>query len=166
MIRPLVIRPLVIRAAVFAALLVLPGAANAVLPGEMLPDPALEARARVLSQDLRCLVCQNQSIDDSNAPLAADLRRLVRERLSAGDDDAAVLRFVTQRYGDYVLLKPPMRPDTLVLWYGPFALLALGAAGAAIYMRRRRPDGAAPVAPLSADEERRLADVLGPGDKK
>ncbi|MFM8801731.1 MAG: cytochrome c-type biogenesis protein CcmH, partial [Tagaea sp.] len=98
----------------FALLFAACGAAPAwaVLPHERLADPALEARARALSLELRCQVCQNQSIDDSNAPLAADLRRIVRERLSAGDSDPAVLDFVVRRYGDYVLLRPPVREDT------------------------------------------------------
>ena len=149
-----------------ALLVLLPVAAGAVLPHERLADPALEARAREISQELRCQVCQNQSIDDSNAALAADLRRLVRERLVAGDSNTAVLGYVTQRYGDYVLLKPPLRPDTIALWYGPFALLAAAALGAALYIRRRRPTEANRVADLSADEERRLAALLGPEDKK
>jgi cytochrome c-type biogenesis protein CcmH len=149
--------------ALLAALAATP--ALAVLPQEMLADPALEARARTISQELRCLVCQNQPIDDSNAPLAADLRRLVRERLVAGDSDAAVLRYVVQRYGDYVLLKPPVREDTFVLWYGPFALLALGLVGAAIYIRRRRPDAAPAAAPLSAEEEARLAALVDGKDR-
>src|SRR5262245_47489213 len=98
------------RLAVLAMLAcLLAGPALAVLPHERLADPALEARARALSLQLRCQVCQNQSIDDSNAPLAADLRRLVRERLTAGDSDAAVLAFMVQRYGDYVLLDPPVK---------------------------------------------------------
>ncbi|MBL8806141.1 MAG: cytochrome c-type biogenesis protein CcmH [Rhodospirillales bacterium] len=149
------------------ALLAVLGAtpALAVLPHEMLADPAQEARARAISQELRCLVCQNQPIDDSNAPLAADLRRLVRERITAGDSDDAVLRYVTQRYGDYVLLKPPVREDTFVLWYGPFAILALALAGAAVYVRRRRPDAAAAPAPLSEDEEARLAALVGEKDR-
>lgn len=134
--------------------------ALAVLPQEMLADPALEARARAISQELRCLVCQNQPIDDSNAPLAADLRRLVRERLVAGDSDEAVMRYVVQRYGDYVLLKPPVREDTYVLWYGPFIILALALAGAAVYVRRRRPDDAQPGVPLTADEEARLSALV------
>lgn len=134
------------------------GPAWAVLPHERLADPALEARARALSLELRCQVCQNQSIDDSNAPLAADLRRIVRERLTAGDSDTAVLDFVVRRYGDYVLLRPPVRQDTLVLWYGPFAVLGLGALGAFVYVRRRRP--AAPAAPLSEAEEKRLRDIV------
>ena len=110
-------------------LLLLAGPAFAVLPSERLADPALEARARALSLELRCQVCQNQSIDDSNAPLAADLRRLVRERLVAGDSDAGVLDYVVRRYGDYVLLRPPMREDTALLWFGPLAILVLGGRG-------------------------------------
>jgi cytochrome c-type biogenesis protein CcmH len=135
----------------------LAGPAWAVLPHERLADPALEARARALSLELRCQVCQNQSIDDSNAPLAADLRKLVRERLSAGDSDAAVLDFVVRRYGDYVLLRPPMRADTLALWYGPFAILALGALGAFVYLRRRRPSAEAGT--LSEAEEKRVREL-------
>jgi cytochrome c-type biogenesis protein CcmH len=134
------------------------GPAWAVLPHERLADPALEARARALSLELRCQVCQNQSIDDSNAPLAADLRKIVRERLTAGDSDKAVLDFVVRRYGDYVLLRPPMRADTWVLWYGPFAVLVLGALGAFVYLRRRRPGAA--VAALSDAEEKRLHDLM------
>ena len=144
----------------------LAGPAHAVLPHEMLVDPALEARARAISQELRCLVCQNQPIDDSNAPLAADLRRLVRERLKAGDSDDAVLAYVTQRYGDYVLLKPPVRIDTYVLWYGPFAILSLAAIGALVYVRRRRPTVQAAAAPLSPDEEKRLATLLDDGQQR
>jgi cytochrome c-type biogenesis protein CcmH len=139
-------------------LLLLAGPAFAVLPHERLADPALEARARLLSLELRCQVCQNQSIDDSNAPLAADLRRLVRERLTAGDSDAAVLDFVVRRYGDYVLLRPPVREDTFVLWFGPLAILLAGAIGSIVYLRRRKPQGEA--AALSADEERRLKAIV------
>jgi cytochrome c-type biogenesis protein CcmH len=111
-----------------------------------------------LSLELRCQVCQNQSIDDSNAPLAADLRRLVRERLTAGDGDQAVLDFVVRRYGDYVLLRPPVRRDTWLLWYGPFAVLGLGAVGAFVYLRRRKP-AAETVPALTAAEEKRLRDL-------
>ncbi len=102
--------------------------AQAVVPDEMLKDPALEARARVISRDLRCVVCQGQSIDDSNAELAADLRRLVRERLQAGDSDAAVLAYIQSRYGDYVLMSPPVTGRTYLLWVGPLAVFLLGAA--------------------------------------
>jgi len=132
--------------------------ALAVLPGERLDDPALEARARDISRELRCQVCQNQSIDDSNAPLAADLRQLVRERIKAGDSDAQVFQYVTQRYGDYVLLRPPLRMDTLLLWFGPAAVLLIAAAVLVIGIRRRRVATAA--APLAPDEEKRLAALL------
>ncbi|MBI3507049.1 MAG: cytochrome c-type biogenesis protein CcmH [Proteobacteria bacterium] len=150
--------------ALLAALLA--GPALAVLPHEMLADPALEARARAISQELRCLVCQNQPIDDSAAPLAADLRRLVRERLTAGDGDDAVLAYVTQRYGDYVRLKPPVRIDTYVLWYGPFAILAAAAFGALVYIRRRRPAARETPVPLTEDEEKRLAALLDEGQPR
>jgi cytochrome c-type biogenesis protein CcmH len=132
--------------------------ALAVLPGERLDDPALEARARDISRELRCQVCQNQSIDDSNAPLAADLRRLVRERIKAGDNDAQVFQYVTQRYGDYVLLRPPLRMDTLLLWFGPAAVLLIAAVVLIIGIRRRRV--ATATAPLAPDEEKRLAALL------
>ena len=115
--------PLPLVAALLALLLALTPA-HAVEPGEMLKDPALEARARRISQELRCLVCQNQSIDDCNAELARDLRVLVRERLAAGDSDAAVLAFVEARYGEFVLLRPPLKLHTLVLWSAPLLLLA------------------------------------------
>ena len=100
--------------------------AFAVLPEEMLKDPALETRARDISQGLRCLVCQNQAIDDSNAPLAKDLRIIVRERLTAGDSDTQVVDYVVKRYGNYVLLKPPFQADTVLLWLLPFMLMVLG----------------------------------------
>jgi cytochrome c-type biogenesis protein CcmH len=132
--------------------------ALAVLPGERLDDPALEARARDISRELRCQVCQNQSIDDSNAPLAADLRRIVRERITAGDSDAQVYAYLTQRYGDYVLLKPPLRIDTLVLWFGPFAVLLI--AGTALFFTLRRRRTPTVTAPLAPEEEQRLAALL------
>jgi cytochrome c-type biogenesis protein CcmH len=113
--------------------------AFAVLPDEVLKDPALEARARIISQDLRCLVCQNQSIDDSNAPLAKDLRVIVRERLTAGDTNEQVFGYVVARYGNYVLLKPPLQQDTLILWLAPFLLMII-ALGVAIAYLRKRPD--------------------------
>ncbi|MBV9079384.1 MAG: cytochrome c-type biogenesis protein CcmH, partial [Methylobacteriaceae bacterium] len=118
-----------LRAAVLLAALASAPGARAVQPDEILRDPKLESRARTISAELRCLVCQNQSIDDSDAPLARDLRLLVRERLQAGDSDREVVRFVANRYGDFVLLKPPFTAETLVLWLGP-AALALGAAAA------------------------------------
>src|SRR5262252_8309199 len=131
--------------------------AAAVEPDEMLPDPALEARARQISQELRCLVCQNQSIDDSNAALAKDLRVLVRERLSAGDSDEAVLSFVEARYGEFVLLRPKLNAHTLLLWLAP-ALLLLGAVVGVLRRARRSPAPAA--APLTEAEQRRLAELL------
>jgi cytochrome c-type biogenesis protein CcmH len=131
--------------------------ACAIEPQEQLTDPALEARARTLGQELRCLVCQNESIDDSNADLARDLRTIVRERLTAGDSDQQVLGFVTARYGDYVLLRPPVRAGTVVLWFGPVVLLV--AAITAMTLRRRRRAKAEP-APLSSEEDRRLARLL------
>jgi cytochrome c-type biogenesis protein CcmH len=123
----------------------------------MLKDPALEARARKISQELRCVVCQNQSIDDSNAPLAHDLRVLVRERLTAGDTDAQVLAFVEARYGEFVLLRPPFKPQTLLLWLAPLLLLG----GAAVFLvRARSRQPASGTTPLSADEQKRLEDLL------
>ena len=121
----------------FAVMCLMLSCALAVMPDEVLKDPALEARARVISQDLRCLVCQNQSIDDSNAPLARDLRLIVRERLSAGDTDAQVFDYVVARYGNYVLLKPPLQTDTVLLWAAPFIMLAAGLGFAALYFRQR-----------------------------
>jgi cytochrome c-type biogenesis protein CcmH len=143
--------------AAFVALLLLMARAQAIEPHERLADPALEARARGLSAQLRCQVCQNQSIDDSNAPLAVDLRRLVRERITAGDSDAQVMDFLVRRYGDYVLLRPPLRFDTALLWFGPALLLAAGAIGLFIARRRRAAEA---TAPLSADEQQRLAALL------
>jgi cytochrome c-type biogenesis protein CcmH len=133
-------------------------AAIAVEPGEMLSDPALEARAREISKELRCLVCQNQSIDDSSADLARDLRLIVRQRLTAGDSDYKVLQYVTDRYGDFVLLRPPVKPATLVLWLAPPLLLIAGAVLSVAYLRRRQRPGAE-VRPLSP-EERRQVDAL------
>ena len=130
-------------------------------PGEVLADPALEARARNLTKQLRCLVCQNQSIDDSDADLARDLRRLVRERLRAGDTDQEVIAFMTARYGDFVLLKPSVRPGTYLLWFGPPLVLLAAGAGAALYLRRRRDGGNdGPPEPLSPDERARLDALL------
>jgi cytochrome c-type biogenesis protein CcmH len=148
-------------------MLALTPVAHAVLPDEKLADPALEARARGLSQELRCLVCQNQSIDDSNAPLARDLRVIVRERLTAGDSDEQVIAYLRRRYGDFVLLKPPVEPATYALWFGPPALLVIGGIGLLVLHRRRRRlavEGAAAEAaappPLSAEERRRLDALL------
>jgi cytochrome c-type biogenesis protein CcmH len=127
-----------------------------VQPDEQLADPVLEARARDISGGLRCLVCQNQSIDDSNAPLARDLRILVRQRLTAGDTDEEVRNYLVARYGNFVLLKPPLEAGTLLLWLTP--LLAL-AAGAAIALRRFRRAPRASEA-LTSDEEARLSRII------
>jgi cytochrome c-type biogenesis protein CcmH len=137
-------------------LVLLTQSAWAVLPDERLADPALETRARGLGQELRCLVCQNQSIDDSNADLAHDLRLIVRERLVAGDSDAQVLDYLRQRYGDYVLLRPPVTPGTWLLWFGPAAVLPAGVPGLALSDRRRQP----PSVSLDSTERRRLDELL------
>lgn len=132
--------------------------AFAVDPSEVLPNPALETRAREIGRALRCVVCQNQSIDDSNAEVARDMRRAVRERLVAGDNDAAVFDFMVARYGDYVLLNPPFKARTLLLWLGaPLVLLIAG--GALLLAARRRKAIVAPQ-PLSDEEQRRLDSLL------
>jgi cytochrome c-type biogenesis protein CcmH len=130
--------------------------ALAVTPDEILQNPALEARARQLSQGLRCMVCQNQSIDDSDAPLAHDLRVMVRQRLQEGDTDKQVLQFLVDRYGDFVLLKPPFKPETLLLWALPPAVLLAGFAALIAAARRRRVSDSPP-APLTVGEQERLA---------
>ena len=131
--------------------------AFAVNPDEVLADPALEARARALSAQLRCMVCQNQSIDDSNAELARDLRLLVRERLKNGDSDEAVIDYVVSRYGEFVLLKPRFSLRNALLWATPVLLLALGGIALVVSSRRKR----AADRPLSAEEERALDEILG-----
>jgi len=147
------------RAAVIAvALALLNAPALAVQPDEILKNPALEARARALSQELRCMVCQNQSIDDSDAPLAKDLRVLVRERLTAGDTDKQVIEFLVARYGEFVLLRPRFNAQTLVLWLAPFAVLLVGAIGLIVFLRRRT--GAPATRPLTAAEQARVASLL------
>lgn len=135
----------------------------AVQPDEMLPDSTLEARARVLSKELRCMVCQNESIDDSEAPLAHDLRVLVRDRLKAGDSDAQVLDFLVARYGEFVLLKPRLSWHTALLWGLPPALLLLGFGAIVVVIRRRRVAATAGPASLSAAEEARVAELLRSG---
>lgn len=132
--------------------------AHAVQPDEILKDPVLEARARSLSAGLRCLVCQNQSIDDSDAPLARDLRLIVRERLVAGDTDAGVKAYVTTRYGEFVLLSPPFNAGTVLLWFGPFAVLALG--GLLVWRQRRAASASIATASLSSEEQARLDHLL------
>jgi cytochrome c-type biogenesis protein CcmH len=127
-----------------------------VQPDEVLPDPALERRARDISGGLRCLVCQNQSIDESDAPLAKDLRVLVRERLRAGDSDDQVQSFVVKRYGEFVLLKPTFGLHTALLWLGPILVLAAGVVGLRLSLRRRMTE----VAALSREERAALEDML------
>src|SRR5258708_1594202 len=134
--------------------------AIAVEPDEILSDPALEARARALSKELRCLVCQNQSIDDSDAPLAHDLRVLLRERLTAGDTDAQALGFMVARYGNFILLKPPVQGDTLVLWFGPALLLIIAAIGFGRYVGRSAAAFSTETVPLEPDEQERLDMLL------
>jgi cytochrome c-type biogenesis protein CcmH len=141
--------------ALMAALL-FGGAALAVQPDEVLKDPALEQRARGISSGLRCLVCQNQSIDDSDAQLAKDLRLLVRERLAAGDSDQAVRDYLVERYGEFVLLKPTFKAHNLLLWLTPVLVLALGASGVYAAVRRRPPPSSA----LDDDERKALDAVL------
>lgn len=130
--------------------------ARAVEPGEMLKDPALEARARHLSEGLRCLVCQNESIDESHADLARDIRLLVRQRLAAGDSDQQVIDFLVARYGQFILLKPPLEWQTAFLWATPLLVLGAGAIGLLLISRQR----AAPAPrPLTEDERRALAQL-------
>ena len=147
------------RLALLLCLLLAAPALAAVAPDEMLPDPAQEARARALSRELRCLVCQNESIDDSNADLAADLRRLVRQRIAAGDSDDQVKRYLVTRYGEFVLLKPPVEPATYLLWFGPPAVLLLGAGLLIGHYRSRRREPERP-ADLSPEERARLERLL------
>jgi len=141
------------------------GPAWAVRPDEMLPNHQLEARARSIGAELRCLVCQNESIDDSDADLAHDLRLLVRQRLLAGDTDEQVKQYIVARYGTYVLLKPPFDAETFLLWFGPLGLL-LCATGVAVVFYRRGYAKAADVPPLTTDEERRVAALVGDTDAR
>ncbi len=147
------------RALLLALAFIVAAPAWAVEPDEMLDDPVLEARARALSQNIRCLVCQNEPIDSSNADLARDLRILIRERMVAGDSDAEIKAFLVARYGDYVLLDPPMQLTTYALWFGPGLILLLGALGVYFFFSRTRRAPAAPV-PLSAEERARLERLL------
>ena len=125
---------------------------------DALADPALDQRARVIARQLRCLVCQNQSIEDSNADLARDLRQLVRDRLKAGDNDDQVIAYIVARYGDWVLLNPPVNPRTYLLWAAP---ILIAGAGLILTVRRRRNTRSSPAVPLSADESARLKEILG-----
>lgn len=142
---------------------------NAVLAfenDEPLEDPALETRAVTLAKELRCLVCQNQSIMESDAPLARDLRLVVRERVAAGDTDIEIKDYVVERYGDFVLLRPPLKPKTWILWFGPVLIVAGALFGLALYWRgRRRTVAPAGPKPLSADERARLDQLLGDDPK-
>ncbi|APO74033.1 cytochrome-c-type biogenesis protein CcmH/CycL [Rhizobium etli 8C-3] len=149
------IRPLLLAIALFLTA----APAFAVNPDEVLADPALEARARALSAELRCMVCQNQSIDDSNADLAKDLRLLVRERITDGDSDEQVLNYIVSRYGEFVLLKPRLGIRTLLLWGAPVLLIVVGGISLLVFARRRagRPTGS----PLTAEEKARLDELLG-----
>jgi cytochrome c-type biogenesis protein CcmH len=133
--------------------------AGAVQPDEIMPDPVKEARARGLSRELRCMVCQNQSIDDSDASLAKDIRVLIRERIAKGESNSEVRDFLVSRYGDFILLKPPFKRETLLLWLSAPLTLALGGVAIALAARRGRTTTAA----LSAEEERRLAEIAQEG---
>jgi cytochrome c-type biogenesis protein CcmH len=152
-------RRLALIAVLFA--LLAPGVAFAVTPSEMLKDPALEARARHLSSELRCMVCQNESIDDSRAPLARDLRVLVRQRIEAGDTDRQVLDYLVARYGEFVLLRPRFEWHTLLLWGLPPVALLAGMVGLFFAMRRRNSGAGEPPA-LTAEERRRIATLVEP----
>lgn len=148
-------------AALLVMMLLAPLAAAAVQPDEIMTDPAMEARARDISKGLRCLVCRNESIDDSDATLARDLRLLVRERLDAGDADNEVIDYVVDRYGEYVLLQPTFSRGNLVIWLAAPALLLLGGAAAFLTIRRARPGSAAHApGPLSDEEKAKLAALL------
>jgi cytochrome c-type biogenesis protein CcmH len=148
-----------IRVVVFLLALLSASPVFAVDPDEMLKDVQLETRARDISGNLRCLVCQNQSIDDSNAGLAKDLRLIVRERLTAGDSDAQVYDYVVARYGNFVLLKPPFQADTLVLWLAPFAMLGLALVGFVLFIRKSNRQADDIERPLADDERQRLSEL-------
>ena len=148
----------------FAVFLLFSATAFAVEPSERLADPALEARARTISGELRCLVCQNESIDESGADLAHDIRIFVRQRLTAGDTDAQAMQSIVNRYGSFVLLKPPIEPATYVLWYGPPLLVAAGLVGAVFWLRRRQSGPAPDTTPLNAEETSRLAGLMREND--
>ena len=128
---------------------------NAVEPNEILKNPLLEMRARMLSKNIRCLVCQNQSIDDSNASLAKDLRRIVREQLVNGASDNEIFDFLVKRYGDFVLLKPPIKPTTYILWYGPLFLFIIGIFASILFLSRRKK--MLPEPPLTNEEMEKLS---------
>jgi cytochrome c-type biogenesis protein CcmH len=147
-------------AGAFALAMLVGSSAYAVQPDEIMADPAKEARARDLSRELRCMVCQNQSIDDSEAPLARDLRLLVRERIAAGDSDSQVIDFLVARYGEFVLLKPRLEPHTLLLWLVPPLVLAGGGLALWLLSRRRSRSAAEAASALTPDEQARLAVLM------
>jgi cytochrome c-type biogenesis protein CcmH len=152
---------MIARAIAVAFLLLANAPALCVLPDEVLADPVLETRARALSRNIRCLVCQNQSIDNSNADLARDLRILVRDRLKLGDSDQQIFDFLIARYGDFILLKPPFKGVTFLLWFGPGIVFVAAVIGLGVYFRRRKSSRAAESSPgLSAVERERLARLL------
>ncbi len=154
--------------ALLAALVLLAGAfaapARAVEPSERLANPALEARAEAIGRTLRCLVCQNELIEESGADLAHDIRVMLRQRLAAGDTNQQAIQAIVDRYGQFVLLKPPVEPATYVLWFAPAGLLLIGLAGVVIWLRRR-PATATAAAPLSASEQHRLDSLLQEGEQ-
>jgi cytochrome c-type biogenesis protein CcmH len=145
--------------ALIVAVLGTAGSAWAIRPDEMLSNPKLEARARTIDKELRCLVCQNESIDDSDADLAHDLRLLVRRRVLAGDTNEQVKQYIVARYGNYVLLKPPFDAETYLLWLGPLGLLLCAAGAATVYYRRTVQDTEVP--PISAEERKRISALIG-----
>ncbi len=152
---------MVLRTTVAALLIALASMAAAVQPDEVLDDPALEARARDLSKELRCLVCRNQSIDDSGAPLARDLRLLVRERLVAGDSDQDAMAYIVDRYGEFVLLRPPLNAGNLALWFAGPVLLIIGGVIAVVFVRRRKPAPTSSPNGLTEEEAKRLSELTG-----
>jgi cytochrome c-type biogenesis protein CcmH len=147
---------------VLVALFTLNAPAFAVEPSEILKDPALEERARIISKDIRCVVCQNQSIDGSDSGIAKKMRVLVRERLVKGDTNDQVIEYLVSRYGDFVLLMPPLKEKTIILWFGPVAMVLFGLIGIIFYYRRRAKETAATTgaAPLSNDEKTRLKALM------
>jgi cytochrome c-type biogenesis protein CcmH len=149
------------RTALALALLMAPAFAFAVTPEEMLRDPKQEARARALSAQLRCMVCQNESLDESEASLAADIRRLVREKIVAGESDEAIKAFLVARYGDFILLKPPLKIETVLLWAAPVLMLVIGGAAIFVAIRRRGP---APASALTDTEAAKLATIVDKED--
>ncbi|MDE0940939.1 MAG: cytochrome c-type biogenesis protein CcmH [Alphaproteobacteria bacterium] len=141
------------------------GSAGAVAVDRPMDDPALEARARAIHKQLRCLVCQNQSIEDSNASLARDLRILVRDRIAMGDSDDATIRYIVERYGDWVLLRPPVKAGTILLWLGPVLFLALAVMLIIVWYRRQKAPIAAINTPLDEVEQARLKAIMGNEDR-